>query len=66
MQTNTNIERVLFTINDVSDALGIGRTLAWRLVRGGALPSVRIGKRRLVPAAAVKDYVARLAREAAQ
>jgi excisionase family DNA binding protein len=40
--------------------LGIGRTVTYRLVLGGELRSVKIGRRRLVVRASVEEYVARL------
>ena len=40
--------------------LGIGRSLCWELIASGELPSVRIGRRRLVPVEAIDDYVRRL------
>lgn len=66
MPSNTRVDRVLLPVADVGAALGIGKTLAWRLVRDGELPSVRIGKRRLVPAAALQEYIVKLVREAAR
>jgi excisionase family DNA binding protein len=39
---------------------GIGRTKYYQLITTGELRSVRIGRRRFVPAAAIDEYVARL------
>jgi excisionase family DNA binding protein len=38
----------LLSVPDAARALGLGRTTTWALVRAGALPSVRVGKRVLV------------------
>ncbi|HWD00947.1 MAG TPA: helix-turn-helix domain-containing protein [Amycolatopsis sp.] len=52
--------RVLLTVEEAADRLGIGRTTAYSLVRSGALESVRIGRLRRVHVAAVENYAARL------
>ena len=57
--------KLLLDLDELADALAIGRTKAKELVRRGDIPSVRIGDRRLVPAQAAEEYVAGLvAREA--
>ncbi|MCB9695013.1 MAG: excisionase family DNA-binding protein [Alphaproteobacteria bacterium] len=43
---------------EVFELLGIGRTLGYRLLRDGTIPSVRIGRALRVPA----DAVSRIAR----
>ncbi len=52
----------LLTVEEAAVKLGIGRTFAYRLVLGGEIESVKLGKRRLVPEDAVDDYIARLRR----
>lgn len=42
---------------DAANALGIGRTKMFELVSAGTIPTVRIGRRRLVPAQELRDYV---------
>jgi excisionase family DNA binding protein len=42
------------TVEEAARALGIGRNLAYLAVKSGEIPSIRIGKRILVPAAAVR------------
>ena len=37
--------------------LGVGRSLAWQLVRDGKLRSVRAGQRVLVPLSAIDDFL---------
>ena len=48
---------------DAGKSLGVGRTTVWSLVRSGQLPSVRIGRRRLVPVTAIAEYAKRLQAE---
>ncbi|MFL6126021.1 helix-turn-helix domain-containing protein [Actinophytocola sp.] len=53
-------ERILLTVEEAAERLGIGRTFAWRLVRTGELKSVQIGRLRRVHVDAVRDYTERL------
>lgn len=59
------MEAVLLPVwPDAARALGIGRSKAFELVASGELPSVRIGRRRLVVAEGLHEYARRLARSA--
>lgn len=49
-------------MKDVQERLSVGRSTAFALVASGQLRSVRIGRRRLVPVAALDEYVAELSR----
>jgi excisionase family DNA binding protein len=62
----TPYDRLLLPVSEAGAVLGVGRTMAWRLVQSGELASVRIGKRRLVPRAELEAYVQRLQREGAR
>ena len=42
------------TIVEVAKVLGVGRNQAYEAVRRGEIPSIRIGKRLLVPLAALE------------
>ncbi|MDQ0378579.1 excisionase family DNA-binding protein [Amycolatopsis thermophila] len=53
-------ERVMLTVEEAAERLGIGRTLMFKLLRTGQIESVRIGRLRRVPASAIQDYAARL------
>jgi excisionase family DNA binding protein len=44
----------LLTIPQAARALGVSEATVWRRLRAGALPSVRRGGRRLIPARAVR------------
>jgi excisionase family DNA binding protein len=59
--TETNgRDRVLFRPEEVAQALSIGRSTVFALMRSGELRSVKIGKCRRVPVDAVAEYVAGL------
>ncbi len=47
---------MLCDVNAACKALGIHRTILYELIRCGALRTVKIGTRRLVPVAALQEY----------
>ncbi|OHV44899.1 helix-turn-helix domain-containing protein [Pseudofrankia sp. BMG5.36] len=52
--------KLLLTVEEAADALGIGRTTTFALIRQGALASVRIGRLRRVRTADLATYTASL------
>ncbi len=59
------MERALLSIPEAGEALHLGETKVKELVARGELLSVKIGKSRRIPAAAVQEFVERLVSEAA-
>ncbi|MCX2728804.1 helix-turn-helix domain-containing protein [Saccharopolyspora sp. NFXS83] len=55
--------RVLLTVEEAAERLGIGRTTTYALVRSGELDSVRIGRLRRIPKEAIDQYAARLVQD---
>ena len=55
---------VLYTVNEAADALRLSRTQIYELIHSGRLVTVTQGRRRLVPASAIAEYVALLLAEA--
>jgi excisionase family DNA binding protein len=53
-------EQYLLDVASTARALAIGQTKTRELLNDGAIRSVRIGRRRLVPRDAIEEYVARL------
>ncbi len=47
----------LLTVEEAGQVMGVSRATVWRLIRQGALPSVRRRGRRLVPKGAVARRV---------
>lgn len=45
---------LLVAVPDAARLLGIGTTFAWELVRAGDIPSVKLGRRVLIPRAALE------------
>lgn len=58
-------EPELYRVRDVTKILNLGRTVVFDLIRTGRLRSVKEGRARLIPASAVREYLALLEREAA-
>jgi len=56
--------RTLLSVEAAATQLSIGRTTMYALIKTGAIESVRVGRLRRVPASALTDYVARLAKAA--
>src|SRR5262245_30147133 len=48
---------ILVSVADAARMLSIGRTAAWELVRKRKIKSVKIGRTRRVPIAAIEEYV---------
>ena len=53
----------LVSVEATSQVLGVGRTQVFALLRAREINSVKIGTRRLIPVAAIDEYVARLREE---
>ena len=54
----------LYKVSDVMQVLRLSRTVIFELLRSGRLRSVRQGRTRLIPASALRDYIALLEKEA--
>jgi excisionase family DNA binding protein len=62
MNILTNDEVVADGLQRISEAarfLGISRSLLYRLINNGVLPTVRIGRSRRIPIRSVRDFAAR-------
>jgi excisionase family DNA binding protein len=54
-------ERLTLSVAEAAARLGISRTAAYEAIRTGAVPSLRIGRRLLVPMHALRDRLDQLA-----
>jgi excisionase family DNA binding protein len=50
-------DRLVFTVEEAAQLLGISRSFAYEAVQRGEIPSMRIGKRILVPKAALQRHL---------
>jgi excisionase family DNA binding protein len=49
---------LLLTVSEAADLLGIGRNLAYELVRTGRIPSIRLGRVIRIPRFGLEQWVA--------
>lgn len=57
---STGQPRLLLTVEEAADRLGVGRSTMYGLIRDGEVESVQIGRLRRVPADALPRFLARL------
>jgi excisionase family DNA binding protein len=57
MNENLSPQRKTLSVEEAAEALGIGRTLAYEAVRRGDIPTIRIGRRLLVPRGALDQLL---------
>jgi excisionase family DNA binding protein len=51
--------RLTLSVEEVAVVLGISRSTAWRMVRAGTLPTLRLGRRVLIGRAALAEWLIR-------
>jgi len=51
-------EKLVLTVDETAKCLGIGRNSAYEAIARGEIPVVRVGKRLLVPKAALEKLLA--------
>lgn len=52
--------KLLLSAEEAADRLGVGRTTIFELLAAGELQSIKIGRRRLIPVAALAAFVERM------
>lgn len=62
---NAPAAKPLYRVTEAMALLSMSRSVIYELIRSGRLRTVKEGRARLVPAAAIAEYVALLEREAA-
>ena len=43
------MDKIVYTMQEIADMLGISRSYAYELVRNGTIPSLELGKKRVIP-----------------
>lgn len=56
----------LYRVTEAMALLSLGRSVIYEQLRCGRLRSVHVGRTRLIPSAAIAEYIALLEREASQ
>lgn len=51
------MERLVMTPEEAAEALGVGKSTIYDLMRANRLRSVKIGRRRLIPIAACREFL---------
>lgn len=51
--------KVLLTVEEVAQAMGLGRTYVYELVMRREIRSIKLGRKRRIPVSALNDFVAR-------
>ena len=51
-------ERLTYTVEEAAQLLGISRNSAYEAVRRGELPTIRLGRRILIPRSRLEDLLA--------
>jgi len=57
MEGTMDSEKLTLTVTEASRVLGISRGLAYSMVKTGELPSIRFGKRVLIPRRALEKLL---------
>lgn len=52
-------KKVVYSVEELAAALGISRASAYQLVHDPNFPSIRVGKRILIPVAGLEQWLAR-------
>jgi excisionase family DNA binding protein len=58
--TEERAPRALLSVEQAAEQLSIGRTTMYALVKSGQIKSVRVGRRRLIPAPELPAFVQRI------
>jgi len=58
-----NEEKLVYTVTEVAELLGISRPLAFQGVERGEIPCIRVGKRILIPRMALEKLLSAAGKE---
>lgn len=53
------MEKITLSVTELANALGIGRSRAYELVNTPGFPAAKIGKRIVIPVAALNEWLAK-------
>lgn len=51
------MEKLVYSIQEAADLLGISRSYAYELVRKGTIPSLELGRKRVIPKGKFNQWV---------
>jgi excisionase family DNA binding protein len=58
----TGAEPMLISVESAAERLSVSRSTMWSLVSAGSVPSIKVGRRRLIPVGELRALVAEWAR----
>ena len=58
------MEKLAVSVKDGAQLIGLGRDMLYQLVLSGDIPSFKVGTRRLISVAALREYVEQRTAEA--
>ena len=56
-------DKLVYSVTEIAKLLGIGRSKAYELVRSGTIPSLRLGRRIVIPKLALSRFLAECANQ---
>jgi excisionase family DNA binding protein len=56
-QAASPVPKVLLTVEEAAQALGLGRTYVWHLVMLDELRSFKVGRKRRIPVSSLHEFV---------
>ena len=56
-------DKLVYSVTEIAKLLGIGRSKAYELVRSGTIPSLRLGRRIVIPKLALSLFLAECAHQ---
>lgn len=65
MKKQTEVQALAYRVEEAAEALRLSRSVIYELIRSGRLRTVKQGSRRLVPVAALQDYLESLSEDVA-
>jgi len=60
------VTKLSYTVEQATTATGFTRTALYKAIGDGSLPSFKTGKRRMISAKALEEFIAKLERESAR
>lgn len=58
-QAETTSARLLLTVLEAAEALGVSRSVVYELMDSGDLQNIKIGRSRRIPVASLEEFIAR-------
>lgn len=60
---NTEADKIVYTIKEVQEVLGLGKNNVYKLLKLPTFPVIKIGKRYLIPKKELEEWVSKSVRK---